>query len=357
MSTSLPSDPLATSLQQSAGPHFAEMYACHGVQIACRTNRQQLVTMLDSLLAAFPLSSSLAGNAFYSLFSYDDVAQFPMQLPAQCIHTGTTCLQTNTLLKYYRTRDATIRYHSYSAQSGVNAAILSVLHSQFACTQIAAFAENEPSFLRRYVLVPALGQLLRTYGFFPCHAAAVTAPWDDQQSALILGASGSGKTTLSLGSTSIGCGLLGDDLVLLQADGSGEIRVYSLMPEVSVRARTLDIWPALAFLKDYPEDKRGKRYCTIEQLRPGARRLQSSLKALVFPQISPATRSTLVPLSKAQTMQLLIEHCISKTNIEVNEQESLFALLSSLVEQTPGYRMYSAKGQQDSAYLMCSLFK
>ena len=79
----------------------------------------------------------------------------------------------------------------------------------------------QAAFLRRYVFLLALGQIMGRFGFEPCHAAAITAPWDDHQGALILGESGSGKTTLSLECASLGCGFLGDDLVMLRSNVGG----------------------------------------------------------------------------------------------------------------------------------------
>src|SRR5207302_3529682 len=125
---------------------------------------------------------------------------------------------------------------------------------------------------------------MRSHGFEPCHAAAITAPGNNDQGALIIGGSGQGKTTLSLGCVSIGCGLLGDDLVMLGEGGMGRsIHAYTIMHEVSVRSGTIDLWQMLSFLRTFPADIHDKRYCSIEQVRRGTARIQTSIRLLIFP--------------------------------------------------------------------------
>ena len=268
-------------------------------------------------------------------------------------------LLTNTQLKHYVSLDNTTEYQSYEALRPVNGTALSVLSrlEPVVLTQLEMPEAYYASFLHRYVFLLALGQALGRYGFEPCHAAAVTAPWDSQQGALIIGASGSGKTTLSLGCAISGCGLLGDDLVMLRKkDVGSNIEACAITHEVSARSHTLDILKDLSFLHAYPVDQRDKRYCAIEQVRAGATRFHTSIRLLLFPSVIEEGASRVTRLSKAGTLRRLIDLCMSRSRDYSHAQEKLFYLLSELAEQAPGYQLEIARETNDGPRLVRSLF-
>ena len=332
----------------------------HTIRLHCQTNHPALLRMLGVLLDRFPRCATPSGEARYSVFCYCDPAQFPVPLPRHRLRLGEMQLLTGTHLKYYRDNDGVREYQSYIVQPQVNAAALSVIdvRQHEALTQLEPLERYEAAFLQRYVLLLALGRLLHPYGFEPCHAAAICAPWDHRQGALIIGSSGSGKTTLSLGCAIAGCGLLGDDLVMMRYDErEGKVLAHSIMPEISVRSGSLDLLEQLSFLKASPADARGKRYCAIEQLGQGVSCPDVPIGILIFPTLVSGTRSTLIPLSKAQTLQALIEHSIGKESLYPEEQELAFSLLSVLVEQACGYQLKIARGNTDGPEMVCSLFK
>src|SRR5579884_1188002 len=264
-------DPSAPAFSVPSERILRKTFFFHDVQLVCQTNHPFILSLLERMLGAFPEPTTVRGQASYSIYCYESAAQFPLQLPSRRTRTDTLRLLTGTKLKCYRAGGG-IEYQSYEAQPTVNAPALSVIDPARCCavTELEPLDCYQESFLRRYVFLLALGQLMHAFGFEPCHSAAITAPWDDNQGALILGSSGSGKTTLSLGCAIAGCGLLGDDLIMLRADGSC-ISACSISQEVSVRSGSLDLWPSLEFLRSYPADDRDKRYCSIEQIRPGPR--------------------------------------------------------------------------------------
>lgn len=349
-------DTLSAPPDASSGSRKA--YYFHDIRVTCQTNCAAIVTLLDSMLGSFPEPAVVRGEALYTLFCAESAGQFPTHLPADRKRTETVRLLTNTKLKYYRNQDRTLEYHYYEALPGVNAPALSVISAgqQAALTQLEPLEHYQPMFLRRYVFLLALGQLLRPYGFEPCHAAAITSPWDDRQGALIIGNSGCGKTTLSLGSAISGCRLLGDDIIMLRQEDSA-VTAYAISQEVSVRPGSIDLLPALSFLRDYPADARDKRYCAIEQIRSGATRMHTPIRLLIFPTFTNATSSTITPMSKAATLQALIGYCASKGRRSLQTQDRLFSLLATLAEQARAYQIAVAWGSNDGPELVCSLFK
>jgi hypothetical protein len=317
------------------------------------------MVILDSMLGIFPEPDAPRGHTHYTVLCCEQADQFPVQLPHQRRRIDTVRLLTDTRLKYYSSLDGAHEFQSYVPLPSVNEAALNIIETRQnrALTQITTPAAYQAGFLRRYVLLLALGRLMSTYGFQPCHAAAITAPGDTRLGALILGDSGSGKTTLSLGCAIAGCGLLGDDLVMLREDSTGKgVDACSISDEISVRSNSLALWPALSFLQQVPADKRDKRYCTIEQLQSGATRLQTTIRLLLFPSLATATETVVTRLNKATLLQELVDQCVSKRNMSMQTQEHVFSLLGTLVDQAPGYRIAIARGSNKGPEIVRSLF-
>ncbi|HEY6286762.1 MAG TPA: hypothetical protein VIX20_13965, partial [Ktedonobacteraceae bacterium] len=214
-------------------------YFFHNVRIICQTNHPVIVAILDEMLGIFPQPEQLQGEVTYSIVCYENPMQFPIQLPISRKRTETVRLLTNTKLKNYQDLASMTEYQSYEALPPINGAVLTAISQSrnVLLTQIEMPDLYQATFLRRYVFLLALGQIMGRFGFEPCHAAAITAPWDDHQGVLILGESGSGKTTLSLECASLGCGFLGDDLVMLRSNvGDGSISAYAITHEFAVRS-------------------------------------------------------------------------------------------------------------------------
>jgi hypothetical protein len=341
-------------------PLIRKIYYFHDIRIECQTNHPAILPILDKSLDIFPEPGEVQGEATYFVLCYENAAQFPIQLPHGRVRTETVRLLTNTKLKYYcGGDDDRAQYQCYVALPPTNEAALSVIDPSHAValTQLEMPERYQPTFLRRYVFLLALGQLMHKFGFEPCHAGAVTAPWDSQQGALIMGASGSGKTTLSIGCAALGCGLLGDDLVMLREDTTdGTVVAHTLSHEVSIRSGSLDLWPALSFLRDVPADQRDKRYSAIEHVHTGAARAQTTIRLLLFPTLTTESHSVVTPLSKAHTLQELVDECLGKKQFMLQAQESLFLFLSTLAEQAAGYRLAIARGSSDGPQIVRSLF-
>lgn len=336
-----------------------KVYYFHDIRIVFQTNHLALLLILDKMLGVFPEPHKVQGEATYVVLCYEDATQFPVQLPRERVRTETMRLLTNTRLKCYRGSNSNTQYQSYVAFPPVNEAALSVIDQAHATalTQLEMPERYQSTFLRRYVFLLALGQLMHTFGFEPCHAGAITAPWDAQQGALILGSSGSGKTTLSIGCATIGCGLLGDDLVMLRAQTpDSTIVANAISHEVSIRSGSLDLWPTLSFLRDVPADQRDKRHTTIDRVRAGAACSQAPIRLLLFPSLTTEAQSSVTLLNKASTLQELVDECLSKKYTSPQAQERLFLFLSILAQQATGYRLVIARGSNDGPQIVRSLF-
>ena len=343
---------------QSAGL-LEKTFFFHDIAVHCRANHVQTLALLEEMFGAFPEPERTRGEIQYNIWCYEGAAQFPLQLPPVRQRTDTIQLLTNTVLKYYRSQDSALEYHSYTALEAVNGATLTVIErdAPIVTTQLEMPERYQPSFLRRYVFLLALGHVMARFGFEPFHAAAISAPWDNHQGGLLVGASGSGKTTLSIGCAIAGCGFLGDDLVMLRAQPpDNHIIACAITHEVAVRSNSLQLWDSLAFLTRYPADLRDKRYCSINAIRAGSARLQTPIRLLLFPILTNDTRSRVIPMSKAQALQALIEQAISKRYQHHHTPETLFAFLSQLAQQAASYQIAISRGANDGPAIVKSLF-
>src|SRR5579875_534475 len=335
------------------------VYFFHDIRVICQANHPSILGILDEMLGMFAPPQQVRGELSYYVLCHESAGDFPARLPHTRRRMDTIRLLTNTQLKHYVSMDDTTEYQNYRELRPINGNALSVLSrlEPVALTQLEMPEAYQRTFLRRYVFLLALGQLLGQFGFEPCHAAAITAPWDCRQGALIIGESGSGKTTLSLSCADEGYGLLGDDLVMLrESQDDGKIEAYAITHEVSARSHTLTLLKNLSFLYDYPVDQRDKRFFGIEQVRAGAGCLQTPVRLLLFPSLTAASTSKARRLSKADTLQMLIDLCMSAGNNASYAQEKLFHLLSRLAEQAPGYQLEIACDINDGPQLIRSLF-
>jgi hypothetical protein len=352
-------DLVESEIYRLKGQVLEKTYFFHDVRILCQANHPTILAILDEMLEIFPEPKQIQGEVTYSIVCYEHSEQFPIQLPFPRKRTETVRLVTNTKLKYYQDHMFTTEFQSYDALPPVNGVVLTALSQKhnLALTQLEMPNKYQASFLRRYVFLLALGQIMCRFGFDPCHAATITAPWDDHQGALILGASGSGKTTLSLQCASLGCGFLGDDLVMLgNAGDSGLINAYAITHEFALRTSSLRLWDSFNFLYSCPADMRDKRYCSIDKLYNGIGRLQTPVRLLLFPTITTKSQSVITPLSKSHALQQLIATCVSTSRRSAQTQAQLFAFLSQLADQSLSYQLEIAQNAGDGPQLVLSLF-
>ncbi len=331
----------------------------HTIRLHCQTNHPALLRMLGVLLDRFPRCATPSGEARYSVFCYCDPAQFPVPLPRHRLRLGEMQLLTGTHLKYYRDNDGVREYQSYIVQPQVNAAALSVIdvRQHEALTQLEPLERYEAAFLQRYVLLLALGRLLHPYGFEPCHAAAICAPWDHRQGALIIGSSGSGKTTLVLSCLQIGMQHLADDVLFLARDDE-LIYTYAFPEDIGVRTGTLDLLGQHEFMQNLVVDQREKLFVDVQQHFRSQVIGHAPIHLLLF--VHAKDRDTdfrAEPIAPAQAVSLLVQEYISRQEAQESAVEDIFELFVDLVAQAPAYRLWLTPDARRNAEQVRMLLK
>jgi hypothetical protein len=193
--------------------------------------------------------------------------------------------------------------HGYHLQSGGSSLTLSLtqdsLPGRAAGRLSDAFLQAPPEEQRGLFLFAFL-LLLSGKGLYGLHAAGVS--WDDY-GILLAGSSGSGKTTLACALVRTGWQYLSDDAVLLRGGRSG-VEALALGRPFHCAAAMFRYFPELARGADMPAY--GKRLVDVTAVYTGQARAGFRPQAILFPEISSAPASRLIPLDSTATLLRLL---------------------------------------------------
>ena len=184
--------------------------------------------------------------------------------------------------------------------------------------------------LTRPMLTVPLVEALKRRGLYGVHAALVSV---DGRGLLLPGTSGSGKSTLALALARAGFGFVGDDMLLLDADGTARSFAADVdaTDETVARFPEIDTQPRAGWAK--------RQVCPREQF--GAELVAACTPAaIVFPAISGEEETKLTPLAPAEALFELAP------NVLLTEPESSQAhldALSDLVRRCPSYRLRTGR--------------
>lgn len=198
---------------------------------------------------------------------------------------------------------------------------------------------------------PLWGQLLKTRGLFPLHAAGLAK---DGKAILFPGRSGSGKSTLTLQMVRSGYGLLSDDTVLLRNAGE-RIEAMAFPEEINVNEDAADFFPDLAKVKNLTaNDARQKSSFAIEELYPQSVVEGAEPALLIFPQITDAEKTSFAPMSRTEALTLGLRYAFLFLDPSTTGRH--FEVLSRLAKQVRCYRLFSGRDQEDLVRVVESLF-
>lgn len=169
-----------------------------------------------------------------------------------------------------------------------------------------AYADAEPTGIwvaSHPLFTMPLAELLKRAGLYMVHAGGLAL---GGRAMLIPGASGAGKTTLTLALLRGGFDFLADDTVFLSRAGEeATLRVRSFPDEVDVTEQTADFFPELPPFSAAAAP-RSKRAICAPRLYHVAPVWEGEPVALVFPRITPITRSVLTPLPRNEALLQLL---------------------------------------------------
>jgi hypothetical protein len=193
----------------------------------------------------------------------------------------------------------------------------------------------EPFVIAGYVFLFVLNRLMESRGHFFIHCASVAR---DGRGILIPGFSGAGKTTTCIALARGGFDFLCDDRGFLRRDGEGGPRFIAFAEDVDVTERTLDFFPEIrahAGFRYRPGG--GKKSFRMEDVYPVVSKSSCLPRAILFPQLSENSRSTLSPISKNEAMRLFLPHSMLVTDKGIAREH--FEILFDLINSARCYRL------------------
>lgn len=192
-------------------------------------------------------------------------------------------------------------------------------------------AEQRDFFMRTLLL------LLRQIEVYGLHANGV---YHQQQGLLLVGPSGSGKTTLSLSLQQVGWQAVGDDVMALHLTAQG-VTARPLQRGFACTAQTAAFFPKLPTAQAPQLDPlRQKKWLAPPTATTTVPQSASGYQpgVLLFPTISQAAHSHLLPLDATQTLVRLMEQSAALLLDRTTAARQL-QLLQQLGRQARSYRV------------------
>lgn len=213
-----------------------------------------------------------------------------------------------------------------------------------------------PPVVQRELSVKLFFLLLRQREIHLLHANAVfPTHCGPDASVLLIGDSGSGKTTASLSLIGSGWGYVADDSLMLHHRRGGRVDAHALRRGFACVRQTAARWPELP-VTDIALD-RDKLLLDLETLYPDRFAPVCRPRLLLFPRVTGAPRSRLIPLNTTRTFTALLSQPRAGILIERTAVDSLLASYQALVSQARGFRFEMGQDMLDQPKRIAALLE
>lgn len=315
-------------------------YDSHGVITRVATDSPAIAGAVSSFMKAFRTGSGSPDIEISLFATRTRDGRFP-EMPS-----GLPLLYDWGMIKIYH--DGALRYLTVGDDKALVVADLD--HAAAAGYLDESLLESE-WLISHLAFYPLWGQLLKTRGLFPLHAAGLAR---DGKAILFPGRSGSGKSTLTLQLVRNGYGLLSDDTVLLRESGQ-RVEAMAFPEEINVNEDAVDFFPELTQVKNLTANEaRQKSSFAIEELYPESVVEGAEPALLVFPQITDAEKTEYAPMSRTEALTLGLRYAF--LFLDPSTTGKHFEALSRLAKQVRCYRLFSGRDQDDLVRVVESLF-
>ncbi len=346
-------DPVSVSAlmlknRPAPGRLIVNTFDVHGVRTRLLSDSPAIAGAVSQLLGAFRLDDGdksgthdTAPDIEVLLSAVDVLDDETAFVPA-----GTPMMYDWDVVKiYYRGK---LRY----LQMGPQAWVCADISERKAAGFVLGSVLESGWLIAHQVFFPLWGQLLKECGVYPFHAAGLAR---NGGALLLPGRSGSGKSTLTLRLLKEGYRMLGDDMVFLRQTEGG-VEALSFPEEINVTDETLNMFPDLAKVKNFTENKlRQKSSFAIEELFPGCVTGSALPTLMIFPEIVDAGRTEILLMGKTEALAFCMRFGLFF--IDPSTTVKHFELLSELVRQAECRRMRSGRDQDQSLRSFEALLK
>jgi hypothetical protein len=219
----------------------------------------------------------------------------------------------------------------YHLQSRGSSLTLDLRRGDAVGSLTSAFIEG-PLEDQRGLFLFAFLLLLSGRGLYGLHAAGVSL---GDYGVLLAGSSGSGKTTLTCALARSGWQYLSDDAVLLRSGGSG-IEALAFGRPFHCAPSLFRYFPELG--REEPPSAQGKRLVDVGAVYPGQARSGFRPRTILFPEISSASTSRLIPLNHTATLLRLLGEGAGLLHNR-DYMAAQMAILGDLARSARGFRL------------------
>lgn len=317
--------------KERSGELSTAFFDVHGLMTRLTTNSSRAASAIKNFLKAFPTKNGIQEyDIDFHLFFFDSLVDEMSPLPGgikKLYDWGMLKIYHDNSLRFLRMDDRARVTADVETSAGVGFAESSILESDWLVTNLFFY--------------PLWGQLLKTGGLFPLHAAGLSS---EGRAALFLGRSGSGKSTLTLNLVRGGFGLLSDDTVFLRKTADG-VEALSFPEEINVKEETIKLLPELSRVKKFNVNElRQKSSFSIEELYPGCVVDSAKPDLLFFPQISDSEETSVESITGTEALSESLKYGFFFLDPSTTRQH--FYIMSLLAKQARCYRLYSGSDQQ-----------
>ena len=328
------------------------LLSVHGIDLVFTTNSPELANSVAALLRHFQCQ---AVNADAMLMQFDRV-ESREDIPLQISSTA-SLLYSGSGLMIGGKRKATWLCDIYSEEGR----LIADFHEE-GVVVIDGTSQSVQGYLVRPELMAsdiqvsfvhlAMIELLKRRGLYTFHATALEK---NGRGILIPGFSGRGKTTSFLSLLRAGYRYISDDHPFFRLAGDRvEILPYPL--KINVTESTVSYFPEL---RDAPATvlRAGspKRYFYVDDVYPGPLGAPCDATMILFPEIADSAHSCLEPLSKRQSLELILPHSLLVYDAQVARHE--FQALVKLIDQASCYRLHFGRDVLDLPWLVTPLLE
>lgn len=210
---------------------------------------------------------------------------------------------------------------------------------------------SEPSIVRKDVLIYSLLLLLRRRGFYGLHASGVSR---EGAGYLFVADRGSGKSTHSYSLVRQRWKYLGDDAVLLRPR-DGLVEALALRRDLCLDPRLARHFPEVGVHGEVsPFVGKNKRRLAMHALYPDQQIDRCVPRVILFPEITLATGSRLIPLKPAAALpRLIAQSAVFALDSDVIPRH--VEVLNQLAQQARSYRLLAGQDLKEEPELIADL--
>lgn len=328
---------------------YEKEYTIHAVSLGVKTSSRSMLEELDEQFHYFASEGDAPKPDFtISLFHVPHLASAPAKIPENARQVSVSEIMAGFTISIFQDVNGVI-YVDVSGKALVMVDIDNFCAIGFVEENVR---QAPPLLVSSYVVLPALGALLRKKSLYMIHGGCLA---HEGEGMIIVGPSGSGKTTLTarlLGDERFS--YLSDDSCLLD-DSGDEIKILSFPTLLHARYDSVKRFPKIYPANGFSREKgREKISFYVEDIAKASFSESCKPRLLIFPKVGGGAKHKATKLSPAKTLQILLPESLSI--MDTRTPRDHLDALGKLVEKTEAYEIIVGKDLENIPDFFAEMF-